>query len=99
MTMGSQLWAQIKGVGIVGVYSAVVTLIVKPAGFLAGARRDPEPQPVFLNLHGVGNHAGGISDTTASTRSRPSSNTRLCSVWSSVPSRTGRAAGRSAAAA
>jgi Amt family ammonium transporter len=28
MTMGSQLWAQIKGVGIVGVYSAVVTLIV-----------------------------------------------------------------------
>jgi Amt family ammonium transporter len=28
MGMGSQLWAQIKGVGIVGVYSAVVTLIV-----------------------------------------------------------------------
>jgi len=28
MNMGSQLWAQIKGVGIVGVYSAVVTLIV-----------------------------------------------------------------------
>lgn len=28
MSMGSQLWAQIKGVGIVGVYSAVVTLIV-----------------------------------------------------------------------
>ncbi len=30
-------------------------------------------------------HAGGISDTTASTRSRPSSNTRLCSVWSRRP--------------
>jgi Amt family ammonium transporter len=28
MAMGSQLWAQIKGVGIVAVYSAVVTLIV-----------------------------------------------------------------------
>jgi ammonium transporter, Amt family len=28
MTMASQLWAQIKGVGIVAVYSAVVTLIV-----------------------------------------------------------------------
>ncbi len=28
MTMGSQLWVQIKAVGIVGVYSAVVTLIV-----------------------------------------------------------------------
>ena len=28
MSMGSQLWAQIKGVGIVGVYSAVVRLIV-----------------------------------------------------------------------
>lgn len=28
MAMGSQLWAQIKGVGIVGVYSAVVTLII-----------------------------------------------------------------------
>ncbi|MDQ1027988.1 hypothetical protein QF035_005570 [Streptomyces umbrinus] len=27
--------------------------------------------------------AGGMSDTTASTRSRPSSNTRLCRVWSS----------------
>jgi len=26
--MGSQLWSQIKGVGIVGVYSAVVTLII-----------------------------------------------------------------------
>ena len=28
VTMGSQLWVQIKAVGIVGVYSAVVTLIV-----------------------------------------------------------------------
>jgi ammonium transporter, Amt family len=28
MTMASQLWAQVKGVGIVAVYSAVVTLIV-----------------------------------------------------------------------
>jgi ammonium transporter, Amt family len=28
MTMASQLWAQIKGVGIVAVYSAVVTLII-----------------------------------------------------------------------
>lgn len=28
MAMGSQLWAQIKGVGIVAVYSAVVTVIV-----------------------------------------------------------------------
>ena len=26
--MGSQLWAQVKGVGIVAVYSAVVTVIV-----------------------------------------------------------------------
>ena len=28
-------------------------------------------------------HAGGISETTASTVSRPSSKTRLCRVWSS----------------